>query len=249
MTKPKTISFLIKRAIFLSLFFCSLLLAYTNPSRASDHDLLNPEANIQNNYEILNARPKILQKNGNPKASAGTILFTFNSKLESFLLLGQENSSKKGGGSYCELGGRAELEPSGKAETFLKTCIREAEEESAKIYKLDPKYVLLNSYTYYNITSNGREEVYIFLKAPYYVSALAILNATEREAELRYKEKSKFKWVKLADLLLCEKDKCEVHDIDGAKETIYLREFFYKTLQNPRVKDILKAIEDTAKPR
>lgn len=247
MTKSKTISSLTKSIIFLPLFLYSLLLGEASLVYASDHDLLKAEANIQNNYEILNASPKAVQKNSNPKASVGTILYTFNSKSEPFLLLGQENANKKGGGYYCELGGRAELDSSGRAETFLKGCIRETEEESARVYKLDPKYVLLNSYTYYNLTPTGREEVYIFLKAPYYVSGHDILNAAEREAELCYKEKIKYKWVSLSDILLCVKDKCEVHDIEGAEETIYLREFFYKTLQSPKVKSILKAIENTNK--
>ena len=225
--------------IFYSLNLFLLILFAVNFSYASEQNFSNSHINVIYNNEVLNARPKFLKESGRPKASVGTILYICNSKLDPFLLIGQENSDKVDAGTYCELGGNAELEAPGKAETFLNGCIRECSEESAKIYTLDPEYVLLNSYTYYNVTPTKREEVYIFLKAPYYFSASDLLIATEKQLEAKYKEKKKFKWVKLSDLHLCTKDKCNVHDIDGEEETIYLREYFYKTLHNPKVQNIL----------
>ena len=225
--------------IFNSLKLFLFILFAVNFSHASGQNFSNSDINVRYNNEILNARPKLLKESGRPKASVGTILYVCNSKLDPFLLIGQEKSDKVDAGTYCELGGNAELEAPDKAETFLNGCIRECREESAEIYTLDPRYVLLNSYTYYNVTPTKREEVYIFLKAPYYSSASDLLVATKKHLEAKYKEKKKFKWVKLSDLHLCTKDKCSVHDINGKKETIYLREYFYKTLHNPKVQNIL----------
>jgi len=242
MTKSKTIFSLIKSVIFLPLFLY-FLAAEVNLSYAAAQDFLRRDDNIQHNYEVLNASAKELQASGRPKASVGTILYTYDHKMEPYLLIGQENHTKKGASSYCELGGGVELDQSGKAETFLNACIREAKEESAGVYKLDPKYVLLNSYAYYNVTPKGREEVYIFLKAPYYSTASDILAAVEREVDPQYREKINFKWVKLSDLRSCAKEQCEVRDLEGKKEIINLRDFFFKTLQSPKVQDIFKEIE------
>jgi len=228
--------------IFYSLKLFLLILFTVSFSHASEPNFSDSPyvKNVVYNNEVLNTRPKLLKEDGRPKASVGTILYTCNSNRDPFLLIGQEKSDKVDAGTYCELGGNAELEAPGKAETFLNGCIRECSEESAKIYTLDPKYVLLNSYTYYNVTSTNREEVYIFLKAPYYISASNLLKATEKQQEAKYKEKMKFKWVKLSDLSLCTKDKCTVHDINGEKETIYLREYFYKTIHDSQVQNILE---------
>lgn len=231
--------FLIRTFSFFKLF---LLVFVVNLSHVLGQDFSNSDVNTRYNNEILNARPKLLKENGRPKASIGTILYVCDSKRDTFLLIGQENPDKSGAGTYCELGGNAELEASGKAETFLSGCIRECSEESAKIYTLDPKYVLLNSYTHYNVTPTEREEVYIFLKAPYYVSASDLLIAAKKELEDKYREKKKYKWVRLSDLRLCTSDKCAVYDINGEKETIYLRKYFYKTLHSSKVQNILEEL-------
>ena len=219
-----------------------LVMLVTSQNSALGEKLLDP-AMIKYNNQILNARPKLLKDDGRPKASVGTVLYVCNSEMQPFLLIGQESSSKTGGDTYCELGGSMELDDSNKSETFLEGCIRECKEESGGLYRLDPEYVLSNSYTYHNISPSQREEVYIFIKAPHYHTANDLLTETKKHNEFEYKEKSDFKWVALSDLQRCDsKNKCDVHDIDGQKSKIQLRKYFYKAMTSPKVGEILGQI-------
>lgn len=188
---------------------------------------------------VLESRPK-------SKASVGAVLYTYNDMGEAFVLLGEENPSKTGANTYCELGGSSEADASGVPETLLQGIIRECEEESAQLYKLDAGYVLSNAYTYYNVTPKGREEVYIFILAPVYVSASTLLSSAGAQTEEKYKEKSNFKWVNLTDLNACESARCKVRDIEGKEEIITLRNFFYNTIQSPKVKEVLRAIKEAS---
>jgi len=217
-----------------------LLLCVLNTTYASAHQNIHRH-NTQAN-QILLATPKTVQENHKPKASVGVVLYTHNAAREIFLLIGQEVDGKKDAGTYCELGGSAELDQSGKPESFVTGAIRECHEESARIYQLDPDYVLSNGYTYYNITPTGREEVYIFLKAPKYVPVSDLIHATAKQKEDKYKEKANFKWAKLSDLLACSEGKCNVYDIEGKQEEIVLRSFFHKTLHSPKILEIIQSI-------
>ena len=201
------------------------------------------ELNSLSRYnEVLNSFPKSFQENGKPKASVGTILYTRTIKNQIFILLGQEGTNKKSAGTYCELGGSMELKSNGSAESFLEGCIRECKEESAQVYTLDKEYILKNSYVYYNVTPQDREELYIFIESPKYYSADDLLQAVQQQVQSEYREKVKFKWVRVKDLLNCKSQKCQLRDIEGTESEILLRDYFYNTIQNPKVKKILKSL-------
>ena len=71
MIKSKIFFGVIRSFIFLPLFLYILMIASVTLSQASDQDFSNSEVNIQNNYEILNARPKTLQKKWSPQSKRG----------------------------------------------------------------------------------------------------------------------------------------------------------------------------------
>lgn len=178
-----------------------------------------------------------------PKLSIGTVLYTRNIKNEVFILLSQKGFGKKSVGTYCELGGSMELKLNGTAESFLEGCIRECKEESAQVYTLDKEYILKNSYVYYNVTPRGREELYIFIETPkYYYSTDDLLQAVQYQVRNEYREKIRFKWISISDLLNCKSQKCQLRDIERIKSEILLRNYFYNTIQNPKVRKILKSL-------
>lgn len=205
---------------------------------------LDMEKNYHNNLEILNSTTNLFKEDGRPKASIGTVLYTYASNGETYILIGRENATKKGGSQYCELGGSLELIKPGHAESFLTGCIRECEEESAGTYKIDKEYALKNSFTIFR-KKPERDEVYIFLKAPLYVSSDELMKAVNQAADSHSTEKDKFIWASLSNLMqnCLFSSQCEVKDIEGKKEEITLRPYFLNILKTNDMLAVIQAIE------
>lgn len=226
-------------------FYCVIFAINIFPTYASSSELyLDSEKNYHRNLKILNSTTHLFKEDGRPKASIGTVLYTYAPNGEVYILIGRENPTKTGAGHYCELGGSLELLKPQHAESFLAGCIRECEEESAGSYKIDTEYALKNSFTIFR-QKPERDEVYIFLEAPKYISAHELMEAVNQAANPHSKEKDSFKWVSLSSLMenCLFNSQCEVQDIGGNKEVITLRPYFLDILKTNDMQAVVHAIE------
>lgn len=188
--------------------------------------------NVKKNTALLNKVPA-------GKASVGTLLY-WKKNGNLYMLIGKENNNKKGGGTWCELGGSVK-----KNESFLAAVIRETSEESGGTYLLNSDYIIKHGITHHTIKPNGREELYIILEAPAYYTGKQILEKINKQTKNSYKEKVELIWVLAKDLFLCNQNRCVLQDIKGHRHNgIKLRNFFQEILKDLNFKEKIKIIQN-----
>ena len=216
--------------IILCLISCALSAAVTLPFKSPTSTIFKGD--------ILQKRPSLLKPDGRPLGTAGVLLYTYSNGTPYILLSRESDGTDKG--TYSEFGGNLDLKADGTPETFQDACIRECDEESARLYKLTAEE-LSKGKIYFETTPKGREIVLCLVETKRVYQSSDLGAAQKLLEDSHFKEKDALLWIKAADLL-------KGQGIDPESKTlITLRPFFRELLQKPEFRKLIEELSDYQK--
>lgn len=176
------------------------------------------------------------------RAHAGVFPYIYH-QGKTYILLGQEKES----GDWSEFGGKCNK----KDKNFLTTLRREFYEETAGLYDLKVEDFKKSDtyYLYQDKPDRKMEVVYAFVKVHTLIDGGDLNDAQRFRENLDFLEKKNVTWIDVEDLLyvmrqpLKNTKKLHVKVLDGSKQTLNVRRFFYEDfISHPALQALLEEL-------